>query len=102
MSSSSRSGVRAVIFDISGTVLDYGSRGPVAAFIELFSRHGVNVSAEEARGPMGTHKRDHIWSMLSDPSIADRWAKAKGKRPDTAQLDALYEEFFPLQIEIIN
>ena len=51
---------------------------------------------------MGTHKRDHIWSMLSEPSIADRWAKAKGKRPDTAQLDALYAEFFPLQIEIIT
>lgn len=100
--SNGRSGVRAVIFDISGTVLDYGSRGPVIAFVELFKRHGVTVSAEEARGPMGTHKRDHIWSMLSDPSIADRWAKAKGKQPDTAQLDALYEEFFPLQIEIIN
>lgn len=96
------SGVRSVIFDISGTVLDYGSRGPVIAFIELFARHGVTVSAEEARGPMGTHKRDHIWSMLSEPSIADRWAKVKGKRPDTAQLDALYAEFFPLQIEIIN
>ena len=27
---------RAVIFDISGTTLDYGSRGPVVAFVELF------------------------------------------------------------------
>src|SRR5262245_35322615 len=62
-------GVRAVIFDISGTVLDYGSRGPVVAFIELFARHGVAVSPEEARWPMGTHKRDHIWTMLSDPDI---------------------------------
>ncbi|MBK7931754.1 MAG: hypothetical protein IPJ98_31015 [Bryobacterales bacterium] len=38
------SGVRAVIFDISGTVLDYGSRGPVVAFVELFARHGIAIS----------------------------------------------------------
>jgi phosphonoacetaldehyde hydrolase len=95
-------GVRAVIFDISGTVLDYGSRGPVVAFIELFARHGVTVTPDEARRPMGTHKRDHIWAMLSDASVADRWERAAGKRPDAALLDALYQEFTPLQTEIIK
>ena len=69
-------GVQAVIFDLSGTVLDYGSRGPVVAFIELFARHGVEVTAAEARKPMGTHKRDHIWAMMTDPDIS-----AAGKRP---------------------
>ena len=56
-------GVRAVIFDISGTTLDYGSRGPVVAFVELFARHKVTVSNDEARKPMGTHKKDHIWAI---------------------------------------
>lgn len=95
-------GVRAVIFDISGTVLDYGSRGPVAAFVELFARHNVTISNEEARGPMGTHKRDHIWALLSDPSVARRWEKMHGKKPDAAVLDALYVEFTPLQIEVLK
>ena len=36
MSQSESSGVQAVIFDLSGTVLDYGSRGPVAASAEHF------------------------------------------------------------------
>jgi len=68
--------VRAVIFDISGTTLDFGSRGPVGAFVELFGRHGVTVSEEEARGPMGTHKKDHIRTMLTEAAISEpmlRW-----------------------------
>ncbi len=88
-----KSGVRAVIFDISGTVIDYGSRGPVIAFVELFARHGVAVTEEEARKPMGAHKKDHLWAMLTDPSICGRWVKANGSQPTRELLDTLYEEF---------
>ena len=96
-----RAGVRAVIFDISGTVLDYGSRGPVAAFVQLFARHGISVSEEDARRPMGTHKKDHIRSMLSEPSICRRWMDKHGAAPTPADLDRLYAEFAPLQTEVL-
>ncbi|MGO8678509.1 MAG: phosphonoacetaldehyde hydrolase [Limisphaerales bacterium] len=95
-------GVRAVIFDISGTVLDYGSRGPVAAFVELFARHGVRVTGEEARGPMGMHKLDHIWMMLTDPSISSRWETCHKTKPTRALLEQLYAEFTPLQREVLK
>jgi phosphonoacetaldehyde hydrolase len=94
--------VCAVIFDLSGTALDYGSRGPVVAFAELFARHGVKVTSAEVRGPMGTHKLDHIWSMLSDPSIAARWEHSNGVTPDRKILETLYEEFTPLQVEVLR
>jgi phosphonoacetaldehyde hydrolase len=58
--------VRAVIFDWAGTTVDYGSRAPVDAFIELFRRHGVTITAEQARGPMGSYKKDHIGGLTSD------------------------------------
>jgi phosphonoacetaldehyde hydrolase len=92
-STSTKGGVRAVIFDVSGTTVDYGSRGPVIAFVELFARHGVAVSEEEARRPMGTHKKDHLWAMLTDPAICGRWTKAKGAQPTREALDQLYDEF---------
>lgn len=95
-------GVRAVIFDISGTVLDYGSRGPVAALVELFARHGLNISTAEARLPMGSHKRDHIKALLADATISSRWKKAHGLRPDEAVLNQLYAEFVPLQSEVVK
>jgi phosphonoacetaldehyde hydrolase len=98
----SPSGVRAVIFDISGTVLDYGSRAPVAALVELFARHGVSITPEEARRPMGMHKHDHIRAMLSEPPIAKRWAEANGGMPSAAVFEALYTEFAPLQVEFIK
>jgi phosphonoacetaldehyde hydrolase len=92
-SSHLKAGVRAVIFDVSGTVLDYGSRAPLLAFVDLFARHGVTVSAAEARRPMGAHKKDHLWAMLSDPGICARWTQAKGAQPTRELLDRLYEEF---------
>lgn len=95
-------GVRAVVFDISGTVLDFGCRAPVAAFVELFARHDVTISVQEARRPMGTHKRDHIWTLLSDPSIGARWELANNARPTLKLLDRLCEEFAPLQAEMVK
>ena len=94
-------GVRAVVFDISGTTLDYGSIGPVVAFVELFRRHGVIVTNDEARRPMGMHKKDHIWTMLTEPGISARWEKVKGQKPTPDLLDALYKEFAPLQMEVL-
>ena len=97
-----RAGVSAVIFDISGTTLDYGSRGPVAAFIELFARHGVTVAIEEARKPMGAHKREHIRQLLAEPTLAERWRAANGTDPAPELFEALYAEFVPLQTEVLK
>jgi phosphonoacetaldehyde hydrolase len=94
-------GVRAVIFDISGTVLDYGSRGPVRAFVELFARHGITLSEDEARRPMGTHKKDHIQTVLEEASVQQRWKEIHGAAPTAEDLDRLYVEFTPLQTEIL-
>ena len=55
--SNSDSRVDAVIFDWAGTVVDFGSRAPAGAFVEVFRRHGVAISIAEARGPMGSEKR---------------------------------------------
>lgn len=95
------SGVKAVIFDWAGTVVDYGSRAPVQAFLELFARHGVTASVEQARGPMGAHKREHIREMLAMPAIASAWQARHGRAPNGADLDQLYKEFIPLQTEVI-
>jgi len=100
--SSTPQGVRAVIFDISGTVLDYGSRGPVAAFVELFARHGVTISNEEARRPMGTHKLDHIWAVLTEPAVCSRWEAVHKTKPTRELLGQLYAEFAPLQREVLK
>ena len=64
--------IQAVIFDWAGTTVDYGCFAPVQAFQEAFAHHGVPVTLEETRKPMGMLKRDHIRTMLS----MDRMAKS--------------------------
>ena len=94
--------VRGVAFDISGTVLDYGSCGPSEAFVALFARHGVAISAAEARGPMGAAKRDHIAAILKVPAVAARWAATHGGSPPSeAEIDAMHDQFTPLLLELL-
>ena len=38
-------------------MIDCGVFSPAGAFKELFKEEGVEVTSQEARGPMGMHKR---------------------------------------------
>jgi len=94
--------IRAVIFDWAGTTVDYGSLAPVNAFIELFRRHGVAVSAEEARRPMGSYKKDHVRLILAMETVAQQWQRLVGHSPSAEDVELLYREFIPLQTEVIG
>lgn len=100
--SNSVSPLRAVIFDWAGTVLDFGSLAPVRALQTLFAQAGVPISAAQARGPMGRAKRDHIADILALPDVAERWQAVHGSLPSTADLDRLFAEFLPLQLQTLT
>lgn len=91
--------VRAVIFDMAGTLMDFGSRAPAGVFVEVFRRQGVALAVAEARGPMGAEKRRHIEMLLELPAVAERFQAAHGRAWNRADVDALYADFIPLQIE---
>ena len=55
-----RGGLQAVVLDWAGTTVDYGCYAPAVVFREVFKRQGIEISIEEAREPMGTHKKTHI------------------------------------------
>jgi phosphonoacetaldehyde hydrolase len=93
--------LKAVILDLAGTCVDYGSCAPAGAFVELFQGRSVAVSIAKARVPMGLHKRDHIRAILSMPDVADQWRKALGRDWGEADLDTLYADFIPLQLAIL-
>lgn len=93
--------IEAVVFDLAGTLIDHGCCAPVGVFVELFRRSGVPLTEAQARGPMGTHKRDHIAILLRDPEIAAGWARAHGRAPDEADVDALYAASTPMGVEVL-
>lgn len=93
--------LKAVVVDWAGTIIDHGSRAPVEAFREIFRRRGVEISVEEARGPMGMEKRDHIVALLSAPRIAQAWRQTHGRDAGDVEIDELYHEFLPVQSELL-
>lgn len=90
--------VEAVIFDMAGTVLDFGSIAPAGVFIEVFKRRQVEISVTEARGPMGAEKRRHIEMLLEMPAVAERFTQAHGRDWTQQDVDELYADFIPLQV----
>lgn len=94
--------VKAVVFDWAGTTVDFGCCAPAAVFLEVFRRKGIEVSLEDARRPMGMHKRDHIRVMAEMPGIAAQWETKYGRRPTEEDIDGMFAEFLPLQIDAIS
>ncbi|MGK9419889.1 phosphonoacetaldehyde hydrolase [Pseudomonas cedrina] len=93
--------LQAVILDWAGTVVDFGSFAPTQIFVEAFAEFGVHVSIQEARGPMGMGKWDHIRTLCDQPQVAERYRKVFGRTPTDDDVTALYQRFMPLQIEKI-
>jgi phosphonoacetaldehyde hydrolase len=55
----------AVVLDWAGTTVDHGCRAPVVALQRVLARHGLPVTAAEARRGMGLPKRDHLRALLT-------------------------------------
>jgi phosphonoacetaldehyde hydrolase len=94
--------LRAVVFDWAGTLIDFGSHAPMGAFVRLFERHGVAVTIAEARLPMGLPKWDHIQALGRQPRVAAAWRSAHGREFDDHDVDALYEEFTPMNAAAVR
>jgi len=93
--------LQAAILDWAGTVVDFGSFAPTQIFVEAFAEFDVQVSIEEARGPMGMGKWDHIRTLCDVPAIAERYRTVFGRTPTDDDVTAIYNRFMPLQIEKI-
>ena len=87
-----------VILDWAGTTVDYGCFAPTAVFLEVFRRRGLELTVEQARGPMGAHKRDHIASIAAMEPVARAWRERHGRPCGDEDVESMYREFIPLQL----
>ena len=94
--------LKAAIVDWAGTIVDFGSLAPAAVFVEVFKRQGVELTVEEARGPMGMHKRTHIALLTELESVRARWQAKHKHLPTDADVDRMYAEFIPLQLQCLS
>lgn len=97
-----RGKVKALILDWSGTTADAYVVAPAVVFVDVFKRKNVEISMAEARGPMGLRKDLHIKALTENPVIAERWKGVHGSYPGQSDVDAMFADFVPLQLECLR
>jgi len=97
-----RGKIQAVLLDWAGTTMDYGCMAPAVVFVEVYKRQGVPISMDEARAPMGAHKRVHIQKIGQLDTVRQRWQQVHGRVPTEADVDRMFAEFVPLQLECLS
>ena len=97
-----RGKVKAAILDWSGTTADAYVIAPAVVFVEVFKNQGVEISMSEARGPMGLRKDLHIKALTEDPVIRERWKGVHGGNPGQEDVDRMFADFVPLQLDCLR
>ncbi len=93
-----RGPVKAILLDWAGTTMDYGCYAPAIVFIEVYKRKGVPITIDEARAPMGAHKKVHIRKISQSESVKERWQAQYNRLPNEDDVEAMFRDFIPLQL----
>lgn len=96
-----RGPLKGVILDWAGTTMDYGCYAPAVVFIEVFKRNGVPITIEQAREPMGAHKKVHIRAITRNEEVRKEWQKVHGQAPTEEDVEKMFVDFVPLQCDCL-
>ena len=97
-----RGPIQAALLDWAGTTMDFGCMAPAVVFVKVFERAGVPISMEEARVPMGAHKRVHIQKVTELDGVKARWTARHGRPPGEKDVDRMFADFVPLQLDCLS
>ena len=97
-----RGQLKAVLLDWAGTTMDYGCFAPAVVFIDVFKRKNVPITIEQAREPMGAHKKVHIRQISQIDAVAAKWKEVHGQLPNEDDIEAMFQDFVPLQVECLG
>jgi len=92
--------IKAVIFDWAGTTVDFGCMAPTLVFIDVFSQWGINLSIDEARGPMGLAKMDHVRKLMEIDRVRNEWQGLYNRYPGENDVVVLYNQLEPALVKI--
>ena len=97
-----RGPIEAVLLDWAGTTMDFGCMAPAVVFMQIYERKRVPIGIDEARAPMGAHKKVHIRKISELETVRQRWKQAHGRLPNDADVDAMFADFVPLQLACLS
>jgi phosphonoacetaldehyde hydrolase len=109
--------LKLAVLDWSGTVSDIFSNAPNYGFVKLFANHGLPISMNEARGPMGKSKLPHVKDICSIPRVANLifeknkkllLEKRNGIKISTSKMatiitpESIYNDYVETQIQVLE
>jgi len=94
--------LQAVITDWAGTIVDYGSFAPVVAISRAFKAFEVEVTAEQVRQFMGSHKREHIQNVGELPAVSEAWQRVHGRAFSSEDGDVVFRKFLEIDVECVE
>jgi phosphonoacetaldehyde hydrolase len=97
-----RGPIEAVLLDWAGTTMDFGCMAPAVVFVQVYEHKKVPITMDEARAPMGAHKKVHIQKISQLDTVRRRWQEVHGRPPNDADVDAMFAEFVPLQLACLS
>jgi phosphonoacetaldehyde hydrolase len=93
--------LKALVFDLAGTTVDFGSIAPARTLQRLFCARKIDLTDREVRRDMGLPKKEHIRAILSMSRVRNAWAQIHGNPPADADVDQMYAEFIPMQFSCL-
>jgi phosphonoacetaldehyde hydrolase len=90
--------LKTIILDWSGTCADRYVMAPAVVFVDVFEKHRVPITMEQARRPMGLRKDLHIAEILKNPEVAAQWEKVYNREPNQNDVDNMFKDFVPMQL----
>ncbi len=94
--------IECVIMDWAGSAVDYGCFAPVAAFIGSFAEIGIELSAADARKPMGLNKIDHIKALFSMRHIGEEFSRRYGRTFTDDDVQSRYASFKKILFDTLS
>ncbi|MCC8173460.1 MAG: phosphonoacetaldehyde hydrolase [Odoribacter sp.] len=85
--------VECIIMDWAGTAIDFGCFAPLQAFISVFNKKGIELSAKQAREPMGMTKIDHIRAITQMEDIKNKFEALYKRSWNEEDIKELYNNF---------
>ncbi len=84
-----RGPLKGILLDWAGTTMDYCCYAPATVFVEVYRRKGVPIAVDEARVPMGAHKKVHVRKISQLPELTQRWQAALGRQPNEDDIEGM-------------
>lgn len=85
------------VVDFGGSYVDFGIFAPAVVFQQIYREFGVPITMNEARAPMGAHKRIHIQKISEMSRVREEWRKVHGNYPTLKEVDDMFKKFIPAQ-----